>query len=118
MITPSTRLAPYLTPENAGAAAAIVATYFTPRPTGAFTEAHFERLGGGGDRPAIADEFTAEDLVAVSMLSVPVVGNAALEILLHRRNRLHGLLRRVPTDLTLGAVDGAEIGPEWPAWQV
>lgn len=96
----------------------MVARYFTPRPTGHFTGAHFERLGGGGDRPAIADEFTAEDLVAVSMLSVSVVGNAALEILVHRRARLHEMLRHVPTDLALGAVDGAMIGPAWPAWQV
>ncbi|MBF0689655.1 MAG: hypothetical protein IR158_18035 [Cellulomonas sp.] len=105
MITPSRRLARYLEPQHTDDAAHVVRTYYTPRPTGGFTGAHFERLGGGGDRPAIADEFTAEDLVAVSMLSVEAVGNAALEILLHRRNHLCELLRHVPTDTTLGAVD-------------
>lgn len=118
MINPSAQLARYLEPESTEAAAAVVATYFTPRPTGTFTGAHFERLGGGGDRPAVADEFTAEDLIAVSMLSVTVVGNAALEILVHRRNRLHELLRQVPTDITLGGVDAAVIEPSWPAWQI
>lgn len=108
----------YLRPENAEVAARLVRRYFTPRPTGRFTGAHFERLGGGGDRPAIADEFTAEDLVAVSMLSVEVVRDAALEILVHRRNRLHELLRQVPTDLALGQVAAGAITPDWPAWRL
>jgi len=118
VIAPSDRLASYLQPANTQAAAEVVRRYFTPRPTGTFTGAHFERLGGGGDRPAIANEFTAEDLIAVSMLSVRVVGNAALELLEHRRSRLHELLRLIPTDLTLGAVDGTEFTPEWPTRQL
>lgn len=32
--------------------------------------AYFERLGGGGNRPETACTFTAQDLLAVSMLSV------------------------------------------------
>lgn len=118
MITPSARLAPYLEPQHTHDAAVVVRTYFTPRPTGRFTGAHFERFGGGGDQPAVADEFTAEDLVAVSMLSVQVVGRAALEVLLHRRNHLRELLRQVPTDLALADVDSERIVPEWPAWRV
>lgn len=118
MIRPSDRLSPYLISDNTEAAAGVVARYFTPRPIGRFTGAHFERLGGGGDRPAVADEFTPEDLIAVSMLSVSVVGDAALEILVHRRKHLHELLRLVPTEQTLGDVDGSAIGPDWPAWQV
>jgi hypothetical protein len=39
-----------------------------------YTGAFFERLGGGGDRPAIAHEIVAEDLIAVTMLSVRVPG--------------------------------------------
>lgn len=118
MITPSARLVAYLEPHHLQDAADVVRIYFTPRPTGRFTGAHFERFEGGGDRPSVADEFTAEDLVAVSMLSVQVVGTAALEVLLHRRNRLRELLRQVPTDLTLADVEPASITPEWPAWRV
>jgi hypothetical protein len=88
--------------------------YFTPRPVGRFTGAHFERLGGGGDRPAIADEFTAEDLIAVSMLSVTVVGDAALEIPATRQRRLRELLRAIPTDIALADRTAAELGDTWP----
>lgn len=117
MIVPE-HLAHYLRPENVDAAARLVRGYFMPRPAGRFTGAHFERLGGGGDRPPVADEFTAEDLVAVSMLSVQVVGDAALEILVHRRDRLRGLLRQVPTNLALSQVPEGAITPGWPAWQL
>ena len=46
-----------------------------------YSGAHFERIGGGGDRPGIADQFTSEDLLAVTMLSVRIEGYHALEIL-------------------------------------
>lgn len=51
MINPSAQLARYLEPESTEAAAAVVATYFTPRPTGTFTGAHFELLGGSHEAP-------------------------------------------------------------------
>ena len=35
-----------------------------------YSGAYFERLGGGGDRPEVAYQFTAEDLLAVTMLRV------------------------------------------------
>jgi len=117
VLSPSPRLTPYFALDRIPQAAEVVRTCFLPRPTGRFTGAHFERLGGGGDRPEVADEFTAEDLVAVPMLSIPVVGDTALEILMHRRNQLHELLRQIPTDLTLAAVDPEVIGPSRPAWQ-
>lgn len=113
VITPSARLASFLRPDHVDCAAAVVREYFTPRPTGRFSGAHFERLGGGGDRPAVADEITAEDLVAVSMLSVDIMGESALELLLHRRNRLRELLRRVPTDVALFAIPSDALGPQW-----
>ncbi|NKY38147.1 DUF6308 family protein [Cellulomonas septica] len=114
MITPSARLAWFLDPNRTDEAADVLRRYFTPRPEGQFSGAHFERLGGGGDRPAIANEFTAEDLVAVSMLSVDIGGDAALEILLHRRNRLHELLRQVSTDVSLASLPADSLGADWP----
>jgi hypothetical protein len=110
----STRLEKLLAPAGADRAAGLLREYFTPRPAGMFTGAHFERLGGGGDRPAIADEFTAEDLLAVSMLSVRVVGDAALEILEIRRRKLREWLRRVPTDVAFADMTTAELGETWP----
>ena len=56
-----------------------VVKYFADDPaTGRarYAGAYFERLGGGGDRPEVAYQITAEDLLAVSMLSVPVVRSA------------------------------------------
>ena len=91
--------------------------YFRPTdPSRAFTGAHFERLGGGGDRPATAHEFTAEDLVAVTMLSVDIPPAAALQILGPLRTRLSELLRTIPTDVDLVNVDPAEIDASWQPW--
>jgi len=90
--------------------------YFSPRLRDGFTGAHFERLGGGGDRPEVAHEFTAEDLVAVTMLSVKVPAEAALRILGSDRSRLSELLRTIPTDRDLVEVDPSEIDHEWAPW--
>ncbi|WP_421740701.1 DUF6308 family protein [Cellulomonas sp.] len=114
MIEPKGDLAYLLSPVGAEEAAAHLRAYFTPLPVGKYSGAHFERLGGGGDRPSIADEFTAEDLIAVSMLAVEVVGDAALEVLELRRARLRELLRRVPTDVALVDLEPESLGPEWP----
>ena len=91
--------------------------YFLPtEPSQTFTGAHFERLGGGGDRPATAREFTADDLVAVTMLSVDVPPAAALQILGPLRAHLSELLRTIPTDLELVDIDPAEIDASWQPW--
>lgn len=66
-----------------------------------FTGASFERFAGGGDRPEVALRFTAEDIVAVSMLSVRIPGAAALEILDTRAEALNELLAEVPLALDL-----------------
>ncbi|WKG12436.1 DUF6308 family protein [Nocardia sp. PE-7] len=86
------------------AAAALLRTYFcdveadgSPRYSGAA----FERFGGGGDRSEIANVFTAEDVVAVSMLNVRVPGSAALRMLERDRAGLSSLLGSIPADLDL-----------------
>ena len=73
--------------------------YFGSRPK--FTGRHFESLGGGGDRPGVENEFTAEDLVAVSLLSVNIPGEAALEILETQSEELNGLLSQIPCGVTI-----------------
>ena len=110
----STRLEALLSPASADRAADSLRRYFTPHPDGRFTGAHFERLGAGGDRPEVADNFTAEDLVAVSMLSVTVVGTAALQILETRQRTLHEMLKAIPTDVALTDLDPADLGDSWP----
>jgi hypothetical protein len=57
-----------------------------------YSGVHLERIGGGGDRPGIADQFTAEDLLAVTMLSVRIEGYHALEILNYQAGKLNDLL--------------------------
>ncbi|WP_127360471.1 DUF6308 family protein [Actinacidiphila soli] len=109
--------------EEDGVAAGLLARYFGTLPADGspFTGAFFERLGGGGDRLATRDLFTAEDLVAVSMLSVDVPAPAALEILQTRALELSDLLRLIPTDTDLVDVPDDTINDGWPAtklWNV
>lgn len=57
--------------------------YFAERPaTGLpYTGRRFEALAGGGDRPETANRITADDLVALTTLSVSVPAEAAIDLL-------------------------------------
>jgi hypothetical protein len=48
--------------------------------TPGFTGRRFESLGGGGDHAVTRDLITAEDLVAVQMLSVHVPADVAIDL--------------------------------------
>jgi hypothetical protein len=80
-----------------------------PQDVPAFTGGWFERVGGGGDRPGVANEVTADDLVAVETLSVQVPPRVALD-LLHGRlgGQLTELLAQIPTGLPLAATEAVE----------
>ena len=65
----------------------------------------FETLRGGGDRKEVANEITADDLVAVSLLSVNIPGEAAIQILESQRDVLIGHLKKIPTDVALWDAD-------------
>ena len=83
-------------------AVGLVKKYFEDDPaTGRarYSGSYFERLGGGGDRPEVAYQITAEDLLAVSMLSVPVVRYYALHVLDYRGREISGLLAQIPLDV-------------------
>lgn len=103
----------------------LVKEYFADNPaTGLarYSGAYFERLGGGGDRPEVAYQITAEDLLAVSMLSVRVIRYYALHVLDYKGREISGLLAQIPVDVKL-ADDGAEHligqgGPAWELWQL
>jgi hypothetical protein len=100
-----TAMAIYIPPElgNEDFAACLVKRYLSTDPAGRarYSGAHFERIGEGGDRPEVADLFTAEDLLAVSMLSVRVDGYQALEILCHQASELNGMLAQIPVGIAL-----------------
>jgi hypothetical protein len=88
----------------------LVQKYFNPE--GRFSGRRFEFLGGGGSRPGEAERITAEDLVAVSMLSVNVPGDAAIEILETHAREISGLLKKVPVGKTLWEADEADVDDE------
>ncbi|MFJ8622591.1 DUF6308 family protein [Kitasatospora sp. NPDC093550] len=100
----------------------LLRTYFTARRARGdlhFAGAHFERLGGGGDRPGAADRFTADDLLAVTMLSVRILPHAAIELLTDPGRHWHRLLSALPRDARLEdpAAD-ALVAPGGPAQEL
>ena len=76
-----------------------VRQYFDPAQ--GFSGAAFDTFAGGGDAGAHRYEFTAEDLVAVTLLDVVVPGHAALEILDQRASEFNALLAEVPHEVDL-----------------
>ncbi|MFI2609741.1 DUF6308 family protein [Kitasatospora sp. NPDC018619] len=97
----------------------LLRAYFTGRRARggpAYTGAHFERLAGGGDRPETADAFTADDLVAVTMLSVSVRPRGAVDLLTDPDGHWHRLLSAIPRDARLEDPASAPlIAPGGPA---
>ena len=63
--------------------------------------AGWTRAGGGGDRPGAACRLTAEDLLAISMLSVRIDGYRALHVLEYQARELNGLLAEIPVGIAL-----------------
>lgn len=82
-----------------------LAKYFddSVSPEHRFTGRLFEQFGGGGDHPAVANRFTADDLLAVEALSVRVPPDAAYEM-------LHGVLARELADLLAGIPTSIDLG--------
>ncbi|MER7418328.1 DUF6308 family protein [Micromonospora peucetia] len=77
--------------------------YFLGAGGAAFAGGQFERLGGGGDRPEISGTVTAEDLIAVQLLSVQVRPHRALDLLQGQLGRrLAAELAEIPVAIELG----------------
>lgn len=88
-----------------------------------FTGSHFERLSGGGDRADVATRITADDLIAVQMLSVQVPPLVAVDLLEGPLGgNLSELLQRVPVELEIGERDAAAVladdAPATEAWDL
>jgi hypothetical protein len=81
--------------------------------TPAFSGSRFESFGDNPPHRIIVD-----DLVAVSMLSVRVPGQAALRFLERAAGDINDLLPRIPTDLDLHDADKRTIDEHSPAWRL
>lgn len=88
-------------------------TYYGLGSGAAYTGSHFDGWAGGRD----PNRFTADDLVAVSFLSVFVPPRAAHRLLGREADRYNDLLAAVGPDRDL-ADDSAPIEPDWPAWRL
>ena len=106
-------------------ATCLVKRYLAPDPaTGRarYSGAHFEGMGGGGDRPEAACQFTAEDLLAITMLGVRIEGYHALEVLYYQACQLNDLLTQIPPGVALldprAEALIAEGGPAWRPWDM
>ncbi len=77
-----------------------------------FTGSRFESLAGGGDRPAVANTVTADDLIAVQTLSVRIPTQAALDLLEGELGgQLSDLLSAVPTGVDMVEAETADLDP-------
>lgn len=101
-------------------AAAVLASYYRPLSgkAGGYTGGQFDAFDPSGTRSASANTFTADDLVAVSLLSVDVPGRAATQMLVTQRRRFETLLEAIGPDRDLSA-EGSVAEPSFrPAWEL
>jgi uncharacterized protein DUF6308 len=90
-------------------------TYFN---SGTFAGGQFERFAGGGDRPETANQFTCDDVVAVSFLGENLPGLAAIQLLEDEYGEIGDLLSQIPVGVDLWEVPQEAIGPDSPAGQL
>lgn len=91
-----------------GNASELLSEYFR---SGRFTGGSFERFAGGGDRPDVADRFTSDDIVAVSLLGVRIPGLPALSILGNREAEFSQMLAGIDAGVDLWEAEEAAVGP-------
>ncbi len=84
-----------------------------PRGSSTYTGAAFDGWDSTGTRTVDADRFTADDLVAVTFLSVRTPGPAAILILRDKADEINAMLAAIGPDRDL--VDEPPITPGWPA---
>ncbi|RYF87837.1 MAG: hypothetical protein EON95_21265 [Caulobacteraceae bacterium] len=113
------RLPTTLSTDSDAAAVAALTRYYDRPYLGddAYVGAHFDSWSSTGDRAGEADRFTADDLVAVTFLSVQIPPTAARAVLHTRAEALNALLAAVGPDRDL--VDEPDpLTPGWPAWDL
>lgn len=119
-LVPAIQLTQSLLPGNEeNAVAALKAYFIEPQPDGSgFTGALFDTWDPSGNRSESTDSFTADDVVAVSLLSVDVAPRAAVELLIRQRPRFEALLKEVGPDRDLASVQDSEVAPGSAAWRL
>lgn len=121
-MTPLT-LPPALAETDDTAALGLLRTYYTTGTSYAagvaYTGALFDTWAGEGARtgPSV-NGFCADDLVAVTFLSVQVRPRAAAILLDQQVDRYNEMLARVEANRDLIDVTEGEITSDWPAWQL
>lgn len=98
-----------LTEGNEEEAARLVAAYYRRTADGlpAYTGSYFNSWSGGGDSGENRDAITADDLIAVSFLSVKIPGEAAIGFLDTHKDKISSLLMDIPGDRALSEVSPA-----------
>ncbi|CAG7574224.1 hypothetical protein FB554_2395 [Barrientosiimonas humi] len=103
---PGITLTESLSPGGENLALRRLQEYFAPPPEGkGYTGRHFDTWDPSGTAAESADTFTADDLIAVTFLSVSVPAHAAIGILGDQRDDLSELLRQIGADRDLVDID-------------
>lgn len=93
-----------LAEERIAEAAALVRDYYAQPRTGK----RFDDWAGGGDSPETVNTLTADDLIAVSFLSVDVPAEAAIGLLETYADQVSDLLAQLPADVDLADLPAAD----------
>lgn len=106
--------------DRPGAASDLSSYFRDADPTQGYTGRYFELVGGGGDQPEHANVVTADDLIAVEMLSVTIPPRVAADLLLGSKgSELNALLAQIPAAVSLTDEDaGPHIAEGSATWQV
>lgn len=108
-------------------AASLVRDYYTQihRHGAPMTGARFDSWAGGGDNGQAVNTITADDLIAVTFLSVEIPAAAAIGILETYKQRISELLEQLPADVDLGTLPQekfdellGDCGPAQELWQL
>ena len=113
------QLPPALSTADDAAALELLRAYYGPAlgERGYYTGSAFDSWDSLGTREQDADRFTADDLVAVTFLSVAVAPHAADQLLVSRAQEFHELLVALGPDRDL--VEVAEpLGEDWAGWRL
>lgn len=108
------RLPDALATNDDTAALGLLRRYYGDRlGSSAYTGAVFDVWDSTGTRAADVDRFTADDLVAVTFLSVDTPGPAAIAVLRDRAEEFNAMLAAIGPDRDLA--DEPPLTPDWAA---